>query len=166
MKGSRIPGAAIRTGMERCVVRQGLTVGLMLTLLLSAGMAASAASPQVEIQAALDASAADWSAGKLDAFMALYDDSPETVFIGGDKIVSGYRAIHDLYAGHYGTGDAKAMGHLNVEIVHFRELEPATAFVVLRYHLLKDGAKEATGLSTLVFRKLPSGWRIVSDHSD
>ncbi len=147
-------------------MRQGLIVALLLPLLFSAGIAARAASPQAEIQAALDASAADWSAGRLDQFMALYDESPDTVFIGGDKVVSGYRAIHDLYAAHYGTGDAKAMGHLTVEIVHFRQLEPATAFVVLRYHLLRDAAKEASGLSTLVFRKLPAGWRIVSDHSD
>ncbi len=147
-------------------MKQGLIIALLLTWLLPASIAGSATSPQVEIQTALDASAANWSAGKLDAFMALYDDSPETVFIGGDKIVSGYQAIHDLYAAHYGTGDTKAMGHLKVEIVHFRQLEPATALVVLRYHLVREGAKEASGLSTLVFRKLPAGWRIVSDHSD
>jgi ketosteroid isomerase-like protein len=149
--------------VNRATIFAGVAI---LTLMLGTGVK-SAPSTQADIQAALDASAANWSAGKLDEFMALYDDSPETVFVGGDKIISGYRAIHDLYAGHYGTGDAKAMGHLTVEIVDFRQLEPATAFVVLRYHLQKDGApKEATGLSTLIFRKLPAGWRIVSDHSD
>lgn len=149
------------------VNRGTIFVGVaMLALMLGTGVK-SAPSTQAEIEAALNTSAANWSAGQLDEFMGLYDNSPETVFVGGDKIISGYHDIHDLYAAHYDTRDAKAMGHLAVEIVHFRQLDPATAFVVLRYHLQKDDApKEATGLSTLVFRKLPAGWRIVSDHSD
>lgn len=146
-----------------------LSVVLLIGLFCApmSGDAVSAPSAQAEIQQALDASAADWSQGKLGDFMTLYDDSPETLFVGGDKIVSGYHEIQSRYAAHCGEGDAEAMGRLKVDIVQLRQLAPTTVFVVIRYHLkMSDSPTEASGLSTLVFQKKAPGWRIVSDHSD
>jgi ketosteroid isomerase-like protein len=153
--------------MARRIVFLSMAVLIGLFCVRVSGHAQSAPSVQAEIERALDVSAADWSQGKLGDFMKLYDDSPDTLLVGGDKIVSGYREIQSRYAAHYGEGDAKAMGQLKVEILQFRELTPTTVFVVMRYHLrIGDQPTEASGLSTLVFQKKAPGWRIVSDHSD
>lgn len=119
------------------------------------------------VQAAIDASAAGWTAGKLDQFMAVYDNAPTTTFVAGDKVVYGYQAIWDRYAKSYGA-PGKTLGKLTIETIDFRQLDPSNAFVIGRYHLAKtDGTNgELSGLTTLLFHLTPAGWKIISDHSD
>jgi ketosteroid isomerase-like protein len=39
------------------------------------------------------------------------------------------------------------------------------ALVRARWRLKMSDGKESTGMTTVIFRKLPEGWRIVHDHS-
>ena len=150
----------------------------MTKSILAAGVAAIvvAASPaiatqpdaaRVAVQSALDASAAAWNVADLDRFMTLYENAPDTIYVGSDKMVRGYRAIHDMYAARFGGGSAAAMGQLSLEILDFRMPDRDHAFVVGRFHLHRDAASggDASGLTTLLFRRTPAGWRIIADHS-
>jgi len=129
--------------------------------------AASPDAPRVAVQAALDASAAAWSAADLDRFMTVYENSPDTVYVGGGKMTRGYAAIRDMYAARFGGGSAAAMGQLSIEILDFRLVDRDHAFVVGRFHLHREAQAggDASGLTTLLFRRSAKGWHILADHS-
>lgn len=145
-------------------------------LLAGAALVAAAAAPaaaadraavaRAEVQTALDDSAAAWSAGDLDRFMTLYEDTPATAYVSGEKLVIGYRAIRDMYASRFGGGSAAAMGSLSLEMLQFQLLDPDHGFVIGRYHLKRAAdPAELSGLTTLLFHRTAAGWRVVSDHT-
>ena len=142
------------------------TIVLMATASNVSADSVKASPEQVAVQTALDASAAAWTAGKLDLFMTYYADEPTTTYVSGGRVVTGYRAIRDMYASRFGGGGA-AMGRLTLEILDFRLLGPDYGLVVGRYHLFRpqDPPAGLSGLTTLVFRRTPAGWRIISDHT-
>jgi len=116
------------------------------------------------IEQTLDASASAWSAGDLKTFMACYEHSPTTVFVGGSGAVKGYDAIEAMYASTYKKAGA-GLGKLRLEVIDVKELGPQYAFAVVRYHLKPDTGAEVSGLSTLLFHKVGARWLINSDHS-
>jgi len=81
--------------------------------------------------------------------------------------VHGYAEIRAMYAQRFGGGSQAAMGELTVDIVDFRLLGPAHAYVIGHFHLHRDAAHggDAEGPTSLVFERTPAGWRIVADHS-
>ena len=67
-------------------------VRLILLVLVVAIFPATAASPEDEIQAVLDAQVAAWNRGDLEAFMATYERSPDTSFVS-DRVIKGYDTL-------------------------------------------------------------------------
>jgi uncharacterized protein (TIGR02246 family) len=134
---------------------------------MAVAAAPQAVQAQAAIQAALDASAAAWSAGDLDRFMTCYENAPTTTYVSGTRFVHGYDAIRAMYAERFGGGSKAAMGQLTLEILDFRLLDKDRAYVVGRFHLHREAAAggDASGLTTLVFKRSPAGWLIVADHS-
>lgn len=115
------------------------------------------------VRSMLEASADGWNAGELDAFMAVYADSPETTYVGGSGLRVGYDAIRDRYAPLFRPGADR--DSLRFEDVRVRSLGPDVAVGIARY-VLRDSA-EVTGAGpfTLVLRRVGDDWRIVHDHS-
>lgn len=116
----------------------------------------------------LTESSAAWSAGDLDSFMTCYADDPATSYVGGGgRLVTGYRAIRDMYAQRFGGGSRVAMGILSIDIETLKLLAPDYAYVVGRFHLRRSAADggDASGLTTLVFRRQAGRWLIIADHS-
>jgi uncharacterized protein (TIGR02246 family) len=150
--------------MTRSILATGIAA---IAVAASPAMAAQPDAARAAVQSVLDASAAAWSAADLDRFMTVYEDAPDTVYVGGGKMVRGYKAIHDMYAARFGGGSAAAMGQLTLEILDFRLPDRDHAFVVGRFHLHRDAASggDASGLTTLLFHRTPAGWVIVADHS-
>lgn len=151
-------GAAFR-GVAMVTVVAGATAG--------ARAATPAAHAQSEVQAAMNISAAAWSSGDLDRFMTCYENSSETTYVSGTRLVKGYDAIRAMYAERFGGGSKDAMGQLSLEILDFRLVGPGFAYVIGRFHLHRDAAHggDATGSTTLLFKHMSSGWQIVADHS-
>ena len=123
------------------------------------------ASPQDDIRAAVQASAAAWNRGDIDAYASFYDDSPATTFIGREVTRGGAKAIADRYKRSY--PNREAMGTLDFSEVTVRMLGPDLAIVTGRWHLQRTaaGGGEASGRTTLIMRKGKSGWKIIHDHS-
>ncbi len=116
------------------------------------------------IRAVLDRQVADWNKGDLDAFLEGYWRSPEVVFqSGGDRHI-GFDAMRERYRKRY-KAEGRAMGRLTFSDVEIRPLAPDSAFVRGRWKLDLPDGKRPGGLFTLVFRKLPEGWKIVHDHT-
>jgi len=116
------------------------------------------------IRQTLDASAAAWSAGDLKTFMACYEHSPDTLFVGAGGVTTGYDAIEAMYASTYKKPGA-SLGKLRLDVINVRDLGSQYAFAVVRYHLKPDTGAEVSGLSTLLFHKVDGRWLINSDHS-
>jgi uncharacterized protein (TIGR02246 family) len=154
--------------MTKSMIAGGIG-GVVMAIGVATGAVASApaAQAQIAVQAVLNASAAAWSSGDLDRFMACYEKAPTTTYVNATHLLHGYDAIRAMYAERFGGGTSAAMGQLTLEIVDFRMIGDANAYVVGRFHLHRDAAHggDATGPTTLLFKRTPTGWRIIADHS-
>jgi TonB family protein len=114
------------------------------------------------IRAVLDAQAAAWNRGDVEAYMDGYDRSPNTEFVGGDSITRGWQEVLDRYKKRYDTRDK--MGTLTFSDLKIDVLSGDAALVLGRWRL-KRASDEPHGTFTLLFRKTKAGWRIVHDHT-
>jgi len=137
-----------------------------------AGLEARAqANEAAAIRTVLDAQVADWNRGDVTKFMAGYEDSPETTFVGATTIQQGFQTIVERYKKNY-VGHEQ-MGTLTFKDIHIRLLPTAAgvteyAVVTGRFHLertAKGAATKDDGIFSLVWHKGPGGWKIVLDHT-
>lgn len=132
---------------------------LMPLALVAAAPALSA--PQAQVMAAIEGSAAGWNAGSLERFVAVYAD--DATFVTRDGVLRGKAAIAERYRPSF-AGGVNTRGRLSFEPVAFRTLGPAQQLLIARWKLT-GGAKEESGLTSLIWERRPAGWRIVADHS-
>ncbi|HMJ06640.1 MAG TPA: nuclear transport factor 2 family protein [Chthoniobacterales bacterium] len=142
-----------------------MTLRLFYALVLLLGCASfSSAAPAdgKEIRGVLQAQAEAWNRGDIDAYMNGYARNAATEFVGGDTLTRGWQTVRDRYKKKY---DSRAkMGRLSFSEVKVRLLSPDAALVIGRWRLARS-SDQPHGRFTLLFRKLPEGWRIVHDHS-
>ena len=103
-----------------------------------------------------------WNRGDVDAFMNGYAHSPSTVFISEDTVTRGWETVRDRYRKKY--SDRASMGRLTFSDLQITPLSPDAA-VVLGHWELRRAEDHPQGRFTLIFKRLPEGWRIVHDHT-
>lgn len=142
-----------------------LRAGLLLTLLGVTGCATSrwpARPAEPEVRAVLEQQARDWNEGNIERFMRGYARRDDIRFASGGEVQRGWQPVFDRYVKKY--GDRAAMGRLTFSDVEVTMMSPDAALVLGRWRLQRE-KDEPSGLFTLVFRRLPEGWRIVHDHT-
>ncbi len=82
------------------------------------------------IRAVLEAQAAAWNRGDVEAYMDGYDRSPNTEFVGGDSIVRGWQDVLDRYKKRYDTREK--MGVLSFSDLEITVLSNDAAMVLGR----------------------------------
>lgn len=141
-------------------------IALLFLLIFACSFATFAQSnskAEAAIRKVMDEQAAAWNRADLEGFMAGYWNSPDLMFVSGDKITRGWQQTLDNYKKTYG-GTSEKMGFLTFSDVEIKVLSKDSAFVVGSWHLKrKDDAPQ--GKYTLLFRKIKKDWRIVIDHS-
>jgi uncharacterized protein (TIGR02246 family) len=115
-----------------------------------------------EIQSVLSAQQDAWNRGDIDQFMNGYARSASTVFISEDEVRRGWETVRDRY--HMRYSDRAKMGTLSFSEIEVTMLSPDAAAVLGRWKLKREN-DEPHGRFTLIFRRLPEGWRIVHDHT-
>jgi ketosteroid isomerase-like protein len=105
---------------------------------------------------------AAWNRADLDAFLHGYWNSPELTFAGSSGVTRGWQPVLARYRKNY--PDQKTMGHLDFSALEVHPLGKDAAFALGRWHLQRS-SDELGGIFTLVFQRLPEGWRIVHDHT-
>ena len=115
-----------------------------------------------EIQSVLTAQQDAWNHGDIDAFMNGYAQSASTVFVSEDEVRRGWETVRDRY--HMRYSDRAKMGTLSFSEIEFTMLSPDAAVVLGRWKLKREN-DEPHGRFTLIFKRLPEGWRIVHDHT-
>jgi ketosteroid isomerase-like protein len=123
---------------------------------------ADPASAVSEIQSVLRMQQDAWNQGDIDRFMDGYAHSKDTVFISEDTVRRGWEMVRDHYREKY--SDRTKMGLLTFSDLEIVSLSPDLAVALGRWKLQR--AKDRPhGRFTLIFRRLPEGWRIVHDHT-
>src|SRR5215467_3402173 len=115
-----------------------------------------------EIQSVLTAQQNAWNRGDIDAFMNGYARSASTVFVSEDEVRRGWEAVRERYRVKY--SDRAKMGALSFSEIEVTMLSPDAAVALGRWRL-KRASDEPHGRFTMIFKRLPEGWRIVHDHT-
>jgi ketosteroid isomerase-like protein len=115
-----------------------------------------------EIQSVLTMQQDAWNRGDIDGFMNGYARSPSTIFVSGDEVRRGWETVRERYKEKY--VDHQTMGTLAFSDLEITPLSTDAA-VVLGHWRLKRAGDEPHGCFTLIFKRLPDGWRIVQDHT-
>lgn len=115
-----------------------------------------------EIQSVLSAQQEAWNRGDIDAFINGYAQSASTVFVSEDEVRRGWETVRDRYRVKY--SDRAKMGTLSFSDIEVTMLSPDAAVVLGRWRLKRTN-DEPHGRFTLIFKRLPEGWRIVHDHT-
>jgi uncharacterized protein (TIGR02246 family) len=142
-----------------------LTLPIIGNILMVALVCAESEQPPnsvAEIQSVLSAQQDAWNRGDIDAFMNGYAQSASTVFVAEDEVRRGWETVRDRYRIRY--SDRAKMGTLSFSDIEVTMLSPDAA-VVLGLWRLKRANDEPHGRFTLIFKRLPEGWRIVHDHT-
>jgi beta-aspartyl-peptidase (threonine type) len=110
-----------------------------------------------------------WNHGKLDLFMQGYWHSPDLTFFSGATETRGWEPTLARYRQRY-QAEGKEMGKLDFQDLKIDLLSRRSAVVTGKWQLtMSDGktpdGKQPHGLFTLIFKRLPNGWRIVHDHT-
>jgi len=145
-------------------------LSLALFLLCTAAFAHAQSGDDTAIRAAMDAQVAAWNRADIPAFMQTYENSADTTFIGA-TLRKGYGPILERYKANYTT--KQQMGVLTFDHLDIRLLPSScgsTEFAVVTgtFHLertAKGEAKKDDGIFSLVWRKGPTGWKILLDHT-
>lgn len=136
----------------------------ILSVVLAAGIASVAAARDqaTEIRAVMTAQVAAWNRGDIDGFMDGYARSDATEFVSGDKVTRGWQTVRDRYRKKY--DNREKMGRLTFSDIKITPLGSDASLVLGRWQLARPKDKPH-GIFTLIFRRTPSGWRIVHDHT-
>jgi uncharacterized protein (TIGR02246 family) len=142
-----------------------LTLPIVCNILVAALVCAEPEQPPnsvAEIQSVLSAQQDAWNRGDIDGFMNGYARSASTVFVSEDEVRRGWEIVRDRYRAKY--SDHAKMGTLSFSEIEVTMLSPDAAVVLGRWKL-KRANDEPHGRFTLIFKRLPEGWRIVHDHT-
>jgi ketosteroid isomerase-like protein len=115
-----------------------------------------------QVRSVLQAQQIAWNRGDIDGFMNGYARSASTVFISEDTIRRGWQTVRDRYRKKY-SSRAK-MGTLTFSDLEIMPVSSDWAVASGRWKL-KRADDQPRGRFTLIFKRLPEGWRIVHDHT-
>ena len=146
------------------ITRTVLGYFLVAAILGSTSLSAQSSRPDItlEISAVLKMQQDAWNRGDIDAFMDGYSRSDETLFVSGDDVTRGWQKVLDRYKKKY--SDRAEMGTLTFSSLEITPLSNDSA-VALGSWKLNRANDQPHGRFTLIFRRLPEGWRIVHDHT-
>jgi len=123
-----------------------------------------------EIRAVLQLQERAWNEFDIDRFMRGYWKNDSTVFASGGETTRGWTEMLSRYKKSYNT--TEKMGQLNFNVQQIEFMGEAWAKVLAEWRLMPKGRTSngaaspmSRGLFTLIFRRVPEGWKIVHDHT-
>jgi ketosteroid isomerase-like protein len=137
--------------------------GILILVAYVSGTTTPGTQATVDVRDLLDKQVAAWNRGDLDGYMAGYWNSNELTFYSNAKETFTWQGTLEHYRERY-KQSKNGMGKLSLSV----QLEQLDEHVVLgkgEWRLSMPDGTHPHGLTTVVARKLPEGWRIVHDHS-
>ena len=119
--------------------------------------------PEDVVRATVEAQAAAWNEGDLDAFMDIYARDDDLTFISnGDVASRGWSATMRRYRERY--GGAGGMGRIGFDDLRTNMVTEDVAIVTGKVRHVIDG-QSSSGAFSLVMKRNDGVWRIVHDHT-
>src|SRR5207247_11423167 len=115
-----------------------------------------------DIRSVLQSQQEAWNRGDIDGFMNGYARSASTVFVSEDSVKRGWENVRERHREKY--ADRAKMGTLIFSDAEVTLLASDDAVVLGGWSLLRV-IDHHRGRFTLIFKRLPYGWRIVHDHT-
>lgn len=118
------------------------------------------------IRGVLERQVEAWNEGDVEQYMQGYWHSDKLVFASSAGFSRGWEKLLERY--RYNYPDRKAMGRLEFSELEITLLGDGAALILGEWQVDRelDGRSERLGgVFTLVARKFPYGWRIISDHT-
>ena len=145
--------------------RRTRAVAIIFCILMPAVVSAAPTQTQnatAQIRSVLRVQQDAWNHGDIDGFMKGYARSRSTTFVSEDTVKRGWETVRDRYRKKY--SDRAKMGVLTFSDLEIVPLSPDSAMALGRWKLQRANDRPH-GRFTLIFRRLPEGWRIVHDHT-
>jgi len=165
----RYISASGKAGVIHRAVPAPFTSALIVFVLISWSVSAAPAGEKqdrvnavAQIRSVLRAQQDAWNRGDIDAFMNGYARSRSTIFVSEDTVRRGWETVRARYRKKY--SDRAKMGLLTFSDLEITTLSSDAAVALGRWKL-KRAQDRPHGRFTLIFRRLPEGWRIVHDHT-
>jgi len=158
-------GLPMLQAIHRSNSRRRRVLAIIFCILTPAIVSAAPTQTQnatAQIRSVLRAQQDAWNRGDIDAFMNGYARSASTVFVSEDTIRRGWETVRERYRKKY--SDRAKMGTLAFSDLDITLLSPDAAVALGRWSL-KRANDQPHGRFTLIFKRLPEGWRIVHDHT-
>jgi len=102
-----------------------------------------------------------WNDHDIQGFMADYWRSEEFTFQSGDQRLYGWKELLKRYQTSYA---GEKMGKLTFSDIQIKVLSIDSAYAIGRWKVEQDDTSK-NGVFTIIFKRLPSGWKIIHDHS-
>jgi ketosteroid isomerase-like protein len=134
---------------------------VLFSLLSCTSSAPDAEHIQSELTTIINKQVDAWNSGSIEGFMAYYWHSEDFTFQSGDDRIVGWQTLYERYKKNY-AGDK--MGRLDFSDIEVKVLTDDLAYVLGRWRVTREDSA-SQGLFTILFKKLPVGWRIINDHS-
>ena len=115
-----------------------------------------------QIQNVLDLQMAAWNKGDIAGYMDGYWRSDSLIFTSGGRVTRGWKSTYRNYVRTYDS--AERMGKLTFGDIEIVLLSQNSAWVLGKWNLERASDKPH-GIFTLIFRRIPGGWKIIHDHT-
>jgi len=158
-------GLPMLQAIRRSSLARRRALAIIFCISTAATMSAAPTQTQnaiAQIRSVLSAQRDAWNRGDIDGFMNGYARSASTVFASEDTIRRGWETVRERYRKKY--SDRAKMGTLIFSDLEITLLSPDAAVALGRWSLKRPN-DQPHGRFTLIFKRLPEGWRIVHDHT-
>jgi len=102
-----------------------------------------------------------WNNHDIEEFMAHYWQSEDMTFQSGDQRLYGWETLLNRYKTNYA---GEKMGTLTFSDIKIKVLSTDSAYAIGRW-MVKQEDTASNGVFTIIFKRFPSGWKIIHDHS-
>jgi len=139
-------------------------VKLFAGLVLAAALTAQVSEDEMAVRRQILRQMAAWNRGDIRGFMEIYDNSPNTLYVGA-QLVRGYETVLQSYLKRYPTPER--MGKVNFYDLEVRPLGTDHSHVLGRWKLerTKEAGGTVGGVFTLIFKKISGEWKVIVDHT-
>ncbi|MBV8212583.1 MAG: DUF3225 domain-containing protein [Verrucomicrobia bacterium] len=103
-----------------------------------------------------------WNKHDIDAYVDGYWRSDDLVIVVEGENIRGWNLLNKAY--HVGYPNREEMGTLMLDRAQIQMLAPDIGFVLTWFTAIFPKKKQF-GTDTMVFKKLPEGWRVAVSHS-